>query len=500
MVRRRRSIGTRRNLAKTLDEKVTEIELTGKLVTPIDWHPFPGSPQELAYHCQAEETLYGGQAGGGKTSLSIGLALTGPHHRCLILRRESAQLSDIKIKLQELVDSYGGGPIVKLPDRTIEVGGCQLVGDWRKYKGREQALMVFDELSEFDETQYLSITAWNRSPRDPCRILATTNPPTDLSGQWVLRRWSAWLDEKHPDPAASGEIRYYYRDSEGNEKETKTPDPVDVDGTPTVPKSRTFIRASVSDNPLMMAAGYDKTLLALPEPLRSQLAFGSWTAGVEDDAYQVMATEHVKAAQARWIPEPPPGVPLACVAIDPARGGSNCSAIAFRYGEWLDVEKTEGANTKDGPELMSWAISVMVRRGINPREASLFIDVIGIGASAYDMFRRANYNIVGVNSSKPSTFRDRSRKLEMTNIRAELWWNARERLEPNDSARLMLPPGPGTEVLSDLTTPRWKLMLRGIQIEEKKEIVKRLGRSPDVGDALVMVIGRRLSPVWGDRG
>ena len=47
------------------------------------WVPNPG-PQTEAYFCKADELFYGGQAGGGKTDLGIGLALTA-HTRSLIL-------------------------------------------------------------------------------------------------------------------------------------------------------------------------------------------------------------------------------------------------------------------------------------------------------------------------------------------------------------------------------------------------------------------------------
>src|SRR5467141_615146 len=49
------------------------------------WSPNPG-PQARAYGCEADELFYGGQAGGGKTDLGLGLALTA-HKRSLILRR-----------------------------------------------------------------------------------------------------------------------------------------------------------------------------------------------------------------------------------------------------------------------------------------------------------------------------------------------------------------------------------------------------------------------------
>ena len=42
------------------------------------------------------------------------------------------------------------------------------------------------------------------------------------------------------------------------------------------------------------------------------------------------------------------------------------------------------------------------------------------------------------------------------------------------------------ELLADLTAPKYTVTPRGIQIEPKEKLVKRLGRSPDRGDAIVM--------------
>jgi len=56
--------------------------------------PLPG-PQAQAYGSLADVTGYGGAAGGGKTDLIAGLALT-RHSRVLILRREKAQTEGIE--------------------------------------------------------------------------------------------------------------------------------------------------------------------------------------------------------------------------------------------------------------------------------------------------------------------------------------------------------------------------------------------------------------------
>ena len=61
------------------------IDLAVKSTATMAWVPNPG-PQTQAFVCEADELFYGGEAGGGKTDLGIGLALT-EHKRSLLLRR-----------------------------------------------------------------------------------------------------------------------------------------------------------------------------------------------------------------------------------------------------------------------------------------------------------------------------------------------------------------------------------------------------------------------------
>src|SRR5437764_7175050 len=62
------------------------IDLALKSTATMAWVPNPG-PQAQAFLCEADELFYGGEAGGGKTDLGIGLALTA-HKRSLLLRRQ----------------------------------------------------------------------------------------------------------------------------------------------------------------------------------------------------------------------------------------------------------------------------------------------------------------------------------------------------------------------------------------------------------------------------
>jgi hypothetical protein len=45
-------------------------------------------------------------------------------------------------------------------------------------------------------------------------------------------------------------------------------------------------------------------------------------------------------------------------------------------------------------------------------------------------------------------------------------------------------PGTSASIKADLAAPRWELTPRGIKIEDKQEIRKRLGGSPDDGAML----------------
>lgn len=77
------------------------------------------------------------------------------------------------------------------------------------------------------------------------------------------------------------------------------------------------------------------------------------------------------------------------------------------------------------------------------------------------------------------------------NVRAEMWWEARERskdrawfLGATDDQDV---PLVDDRTMADLCEPRWFENKRDlIQIEDKDKIRKRLGRSPDDGDALVL--------------
>jgi len=179
------------------------------------WYPNPG-PQLWALLTEADELFYGGQAGGGKSDLVLGLAVTA-HKRAIIFRREFAQLTALIERSRELLQDvarYNGQEHIwrDVPGgRQLEFGGVQHEQDKHRYQGRPHDLKAFDELPEFTESQYRFLTGWARSTdlEQRVRVVATGNPPSHADGRWVIKYWGPWLDDQHPNPALPGELRWF---------------------------------------------------------------------------------------------------------------------------------------------------------------------------------------------------------------------------------------------------------------------------------------------------
>jgi hypothetical protein len=458
----------------------------------VTWDPFPDSPQSRAFTCLADELFYGGAAGAGKSELLLGLAFTA-HRQSIIFRREYPQLKGMIQRSRRIVAGrgrYNGQhSIWSIADgRTLEFGAVQHEWDREKYQGRPHDLIGFDELTHFLQSQYRFLIGWNRPDNADqlrCRVVATGNPPTSPEGRWVIEEWAPWLDEHFPDPAEPGELRWYTVIDEKLQW-FKTGEPITHNGEVITPRSRTFIPGRVDDNPVLLERGYKATLQALPEPLRSQMLYGDFSAGTEDDAYQVIPTAWVRAAQSRWTPAGHRNRPLSCLGVDVARSGTDKTTLSPRYGTWFGhVEKHAGRTTPDGQ-----SAAALIKRHLLPHGTAVpvNIDVIGVGAAAYDLCRewRVSTRVHPVNVANAVDYLDRSGTLSFANLRAYAMWSLRESLDPANppDQQIALPPDP--ELLADLCAPQWKLLAGGIRIESKDDIKKRIGRSPDAGDAVIL--------------
>lgn len=192
----------------------------------------------------------------------------------------------------------------------------------------------------------------------------------------------------------------------------------------------------------------------------------------------------LEAAIERWhvwdrSGRPSPGGPY-WTGVDVGRGGDE-SVMAMRDG-WVI---TLTGNRKRDTMAVVGAVQGLGQRAI--------VDVLGLGAGVYDRLREVHASPLAYTGSGKTSVRDRSGKFGFVNVRSAAYWNLRELLDPAFDPVLALPPD--ELMISDLTTPTWSITT-GVppkyQVEKKDDVVKRLGRSPDRGDAIAMAM-------WADR-
>lgn len=516
-------------LVTSLTDNAPIEETTGETTdqAPL-WQPDPkNKPQQQAFDSDADIIGYGGKPGGGKTDLLLGESLN--HHRkTVIFRREATQLRGIIDRSLEIIGGHGrlneqshiwrglpGG-------RSLEFGGIKEDKDINKWRGRAHDLKAFDEAPEFTEAQVRLMMAWCRTtePGQKCQTILAFNPPSTSEGRWILVFFAPWLDPKHPNPALPGELRWYARI---DDKDLERPDgePFEHNGEMIKPLSRTFFPSSFKDNSFLDQKDYEAQLQSLPEPYRSQLLYGDFQAGIKDDDWQVIPTEWVKLAQQRWKRDGRPKddqgnlTPLTALGVDVSRGGDDNSVLAPRYDNWFDeLFSYPGRVILTGPHLVEKIILFLLQRGegkatdgtpvfypdykltlqIIQSSVPVNIDVIGWGASAYDVARAHGITARPVNVGEGSKARDKSGKLGFVNKRAELMWRFREALDPANDEKIALPPD--SILLADLTAARYSIQSNGIKIESKDDIKKRIQRSPDRGEAVILAYAQTKLQMW----
>ena len=204
----------------------------------------------------ADEVLFGGAAGGGKSYAqlidSFLYAMKYPKSKQLILRRTLPELEKSLIRVSlglfdMSVYKYNSAKHTGVFSNgsIIDFGYCDRENDVFKYQSAEYDVIRFDELTHFTEDMYIYLMSRIRGVNSyPKQIKSSTNPG-GVGHSWVKARF---IDQ------CSEEI---YSDENG---------------------TRQFIPARVSDNSFLMKNDrqYIKRLNHLSEKDRRALLYGDW--------------------------------------------------------------------------------------------------------------------------------------------------------------------------------------------------------------------------------
>lgn len=193
---------------------------------------------------------------------------------------------------------------------------------------------------------------------------------------------------------------------------------------------------------------------------------------IADDT--VIPLHHVERAMRR---EGTPGPKI--VALDVARFGTDYCCMATADGDIVHKLEMWGGKATDysGGRLEAQYRAMRaeyVKQGIEDGPVKAVVDDTGLGAGVTDHVKIPVIRFIAAGRARADdTYK---------NVRAEAWFMLKKALAADE---LTLPDD--AELAADLTAPKYKYTIGGqIQLEIKEDTKKRLGRSPDRADAVVM--------------
>lgn len=112
------------------------------------------------------------------------------------------------------------------------------------------------------------------------------------------------------------------------------------------------------------------------------------------------------------------------------------------------------------------------------KQVSIKIDITGgLGTGPYDILKSRGYNVIGINSA------ERAKDAALyKNKRSELWFNLADRVKEKNIDISRLTPDLRKRLKKELSTPHYAVKGGKKIVEEKTDIKKRLGSSPDLAD------------------
>jgi hypothetical protein len=248
-------------------------------------------PQETFLSSPADIAIYGGAAGGGKSWAlliePLRHATSNSEFTAVFFRRNAVQVKNPGGLWDESIKIYpsaNGVPLSHVlqwdfPDGgTVKFGHLEHEHTVLNWQGSQIPLICFDELTHFSEQQFFYMLSRNRSM---CGVRpyvrATTNPDAD---SWVAEFIAWWINQEtgFPIPERSGKLRWFIRINDELVWADSAEELTDKYGPQVMPKSVTFIAASIYDNKKLMEVdpGYLANLMALDSVQRERLLEGNW--------------------------------------------------------------------------------------------------------------------------------------------------------------------------------------------------------------------------------
>lgn len=164
------------------------------------------------------------------------------------------------------------------------------------------------------------------------------------------------------------------------------------------------------------------------------------------------------------------------IGYDVARFGDDMTSLAIRQGPvLLHLESHSQRDTM-------WTAGRCIELRRQWKAVSIKVDDTGLGGGVTDRLKEQGEPVVPVNAGEKPLDPER-----YPDLRSELWFMMADRAREGRLDTSRIPEGQRSVLEAQLTAPKYKLDSSGRRVVEKKsETKKRLGRSPDDADAVIL--------------
>lgn len=398
----------------------------------------PTATQAIAHRAKSRYKLFGGAMGGGKTRWlceeAKDLSMSYPGNRGVMCRYH---LQDFKNStLKTLLECFPPEIIYShnLAEHTITlINGSEIIymgmseeENVSKLKSMEIGWFAIDESSEVPKEVFLLFQSRLRR-----RLPDYTFPP--FYGLLSSNPADCWLKDMFV---------------------------VSAD------KDYSFIPSLPKDNPYL-PKDYERRLRkSYPEDWIHRFLEGSWDDLASGDT--IIPNGWIRAAVNREITEEDKPI----ISADIARFGEDEIVIDYCMGNRLVEQDVSGKQS-----LMETVGRIIHKRKMM-KARMLVIDDVGLGGGVTDRLREQGEYVMSINGGASAT------DDKYVNLKTQMWWYARELFEKGNVSIINDPL-----LIRQLGAAKHEYRSSGkIVIETKDMLKKRLGRSPDRADALVMAL------------
>lgn len=197
----------------------------------------------------------------------------------------------------------------------------------------------------------------------------------------------------------------------------------------------------------------------------------------ESSLNSLLTVQQVEEAMNKHVSLEQYGYSQKRLGVDVARGGMDSTIIFPRQG--LASFKYTRMRGADGPQV---AARIMAAKAKWSSELELIDDTGGFGSSVIDSLRLAGQTPLGIHFSSKATDN------RYYNKRSEMWLEMAEWVKRGGS----LPQC--NQLKKELTSVQYFLKNGKLALEEKDQVKKRLGFSPDIADALSLTFAIKDQP------